>query len=152
MGKLAEKLTQAGVIGLDTSIFMYHFENNARFRTLTDEILAGVESCRWRAVTSVITLLEFAVRPFQLEKPAVAREYEALLVHFPNLEIVEIDRETARRAAQLRARYGVGAPDALQVAAGLQHGVHLFVTNDRALTKLAPVAEVCTLEEYVETG
>ena len=34
------------------------------------------------AVTSTVTIMELTVRPWQLNRPAVAREYEALLFTF----------------------------------------------------------------------
>ena len=48
--------------------------------------------------------MELTVRPWQLEGPAAARVYEALWTHFPHLVLVDVTRDVARRAAQLRAR------------------------------------------------
>ena len=33
-------------------------------------------------------------------REAAAREYEAILLHFPNLSVVDVDRTVARAAAQ----------------------------------------------------
>jgi hypothetical protein len=35
--------------------------------------------------------------------PEIAVKYEALIVNFPNLTLANIDRDVARRAAQLKA-------------------------------------------------
>jgi predicted nucleic acid-binding protein len=78
----------------------------------------------------------------------VAREYEALLVHFPNLTLADVTRDVARRAAQLRARYRVRPADALQAATALVHGATAFVTNDRRLVRLEPVLDVIVLEDF----
>ncbi len=46
--------------------------------------------------------MEITVRPWQLGLETAAREYEALLVHFPNLSIVDVDRNVACAAAHAR--------------------------------------------------
>jgi predicted nucleic acid-binding protein len=143
------QLAEHAIVGLDTSVFIYHLEAHPRYQPLTQELLAGVQAGRRAAVTSVITVMELTVRPWQLERPAVAREYEALLVHFPNLVLVDVSRDVARRAAQLRARYNVRPADALQAAAALLNGATGFVTNDRKLARLGPELDVIILESFV---
>jgi predicted nucleic acid-binding protein len=152
VGRLSERLKKHALIALDTSVFIYHLEANPTYLPLTSEILAGVQSGQWLGVTSVITLMELTVPAWRQEREAVAREYEVLLVNFPNLEVVEISREVARKAAQLRARYGVRPADALQVSAGLAGGASCLVTNDRGLSRLAEVIEVVVLEDYIPGG
>jgi predicted nucleic acid-binding protein len=148
MGRLAKKLAEYPLICLDTSIFIYHLEAHPVFSPLTQEIFSGVEQGNWSAVTSTITLMEINVHPFQLNRPDIARKYEALLVNFPNLTIVDIDREIARRAAQLRAEFRIRPADALQVAAGLVHKAGVFITNDQALERLKPLIKIVILKDY----
>jgi predicted nucleic acid-binding protein len=147
--RFRRQLAGHAIIGLDTSVFIYHLEAHPRYQPLTQELLAGVQAGRQAAVTSVITVMELTVRPWQLERPAVAREYEALLVHFPNLVLVDVSRDVARRAAQLRARYNVRPADALQAATALLNGATAFVTNDRKLARLGPELDVIILESFV---
>ena len=149
MGRLAEKLASYSLIGLDTSVFIYHLEAHPFFSQLAGEIFSGVEQGNWSAVTSTITLMEINVRPFQLNRPDIARKYEALLVNFPNLSIVDIDREITRRAAQLRAEFRIRPADALQVSASLVHKAGVFITNDQQLERLKPLIEVVILKDYV---
>jgi predicted nucleic acid-binding protein len=147
MERLGERLNQHALIGLDTSIFIYHLETHPRYRSLTQELFTAVEAGRLQAVTSTITVMELTVRPWQLGRPAVAREYEALLVHFPNLALADVTRDVARRAAQLRAHHRLRPADALQVATALDHGATAFVTNDRALSRLTELLEVIVLDD-----
>jgi len=144
--RLDERLAGHTLVGLDTPVFIYHFEAHPRYLPVTQDLLAGVQAGRWSAVTSTITIMEVAVRPWQLDRPAVAREYEALLSHFPNLDVVDITRDVARRAAQLRAGYRLRPADALQVAAALLHGATAFVTNDRLLARVDALA-IIVLDE-----
>src|SRR5688500_12194352 len=112
MDEFSKRLAKAKVVGLDTSIFIYLLENNAKYGPLVQININGIEKGKCQTETSTITLMEITVRPWQLGRETAAREYEAVLVHFPNLSIVDIDRNVARSAAQLRAKFNVPAPDA----------------------------------------
>ena len=136
MDELSKRLASAKVVGLDTSVFIYFLEEHPQYSSLAQITIKCVEDGKWQGVTSTITLMEITVRPWQLEREAVAREYEAILVHFPNLTIMDVDRNVARAAAQLRAKYKVSPPDALQVAACVSYGANAFLTNDKRLVKL----------------
>jgi predicted nucleic acid-binding protein len=146
---LTARLRAHDVIGLDTAIFIYHFEAHPRYLSLTTAALSGVAQRERQGVTSVITLMELTVRPHQLERPAVAQHYEALLSHFPHLTMVDVDRAVARRAAELRARYRVRPADALQVAASLVHEATAFLTNDRRLARLQSLIDVILLDDFL---
>ena len=61
----------------------------------------------------MLTFLEVAVKLLQLGRPKVADEYDVLLATYPNLRVVDIDREVARRAAELLASYRLRPADAL---------------------------------------
>ena len=148
MAHLDQRLNGHRVIGLDTSVFIYHLESHPRYLPLTREVLTGVQAGKWTAITSVVTLMELTVRPWQLERQAVAYEYEALLLHFPNLVLADVTRDVARQAAQLRAVYRFRPADALQVATALVHNATAFVTNDQQIARLASVLDVVMLDDF----
>ncbi|MDX1378001.1 MAG: PIN domain-containing protein [Anaerolineales bacterium] len=150
MDGFSKRLAKAKVIGLDTSVFVYFLEGNPRYAELAQITIKGIEDGKWQGVTSTITLMEITVRPWQLENESAAREYETVLVHFPNLTIVDVDRNVARAAAQLRAKYKVSPPDALQVAASIAYGANAFLTNDKRLSKLEDVIDVIVMDDYLE--
>jgi predicted nucleic acid-binding protein len=150
MDGFSKRLAKAKVIGLDTSVFVYFLENNPQYAPFAHTTVKGIEDGKWQGLTSTITLMEIAVRPWQLGNETAAREYEAVLVHFPNLTIVDVDRNVARAAAQLRAKYKVSPPDALQVAASISFGANAFLTNDKRLSKLEDVINVIVMEDYLE--
>ena len=50
-----------------------------------------------------------------------------------------IDAALAQAGAELRARYNIRLPDALQIAAALQNGCAAFLTNDDALKRVTEV-------------
>jgi len=145
--QLNRRLQDHAIIGLDTAIFIYHFEAHPRYLPLTTAILSGIEQGQRQGITSAVTLMELIVRPWQLDQGTVAHHYEVLLAHFPNLLLVDIDRQVARRAAQLRALQRIRPADALQVSAALIHGASAFLTNDHRLSRLNPIIDVIQLDD-----
>ncbi len=150
MDEFSKRLAKAKVVGLDTSVFVYFLENNARYGPLARIAVRGIEMGKWQGVTSAITLMEITVRPWQLGDEYAAREYEAVLIHFPNLSIISVDRNVARRAAQIRARYNVSPPDALQVGACLTFGAKAFLTNDKRLSRLGELIDILVLDDFAD--
>ncbi len=151
MVELTGRLGAHQLIGLDSSIFIYHFEANLKYLPLTEVILEGVEQGKYGAVTSTVTIMETTVHPWRAGRSDVAREYEALLAHFPNLELVEATRDIARRAAQLRAKYNIRPADALQAATAIESGATAWVSNDKKLRRIEPEMEVIILEDFVKS-
>jgi predicted nucleic acid-binding protein len=145
---LAAALRQHERIGLDTPIFIYHIEGTTQLAGLAGVALDELAGGAFTGVTSVLTLMEIAVKPLQMRRPDVAEEYEVLLANYPNLVIAAIDRPTARRAAELRAEYRLRPADALQVAACLEQGATAFLSNDRELRRIADL-QVWMLADFV---
>jgi len=116
---------------LDTMIFSYHLAGHPRYAPLTTAVLRAVESGAVAGLATTITLAELLTRPAQERDQAALQDYEAYLLHFPNLEIVPLDISVARETALVRAGTGLRTPDAIQVAAARVHGADAVVTNDR---------------------
>ena len=149
MDRIAQKLKEVGVVGVDTPVFIYHLEDHPRYAPLTQVVFSTLENGDWQGVTSTIMLMEINVRPWQKGQEEIARKYEALLANFPNLSIIAVDRDIARLAAQLRARFNIRPADALQVAASLSFGAKLFLTNDHRLAVLKTVIEIALLDDFI---
>lgn len=100
-------------------------------------------------VTSVVTLTEAATSPYRNGRPDLADAFRDLLTSLPPLTVAPIDLETSLLAANLRATYSLRTPDALQIAACLQHGATAFVTNDRRLLRVSDL-QVIVLDDLLE--
>ena len=131
---------------IDTSVWIYHFEQHAQFGANAAQIIKGLEEGEFRGVASELTLLELTVRPLQLGRQDAADDYETLLSYFPNLELVPISRQILLEAAGLRARHRLRTPDAIQLATGLHAGATVAVTNDGAWRGL-PAIETMILAD-----
>ena len=149
MDRLGNALSRHQRVGLDSSIFIYHFEGNPRLGMFTTAIIKGLTSGEFLGATSSVTLMELIVQPLQTGRTALADRYEALLQGFPNLSIVSVDYAVARRAGELRAAFQLRPADALQVAACLHHGATAFVTNDLRLRRITDL-EIIMLEDFVD--
>lgn len=136
-----------GRVALDTAVFIYFIEEHVQYLPIIESLFAEVADGERQIVTSALTLLELLVVPFRAGDSTLAGRYEALLTHSRGLHLISIDRGQLRMAAQLRARYSVRTPDALQLAAALQERCSAFVTNDRRLP-VVPGLRIVQLDEY----
>lgn len=150
MASIERQLAAHTVIGLDTSVFIYHLEAHPDYLPLTKIILQGVQSGQWQAVASTVMIMELTVHPWRINRPDIARQYEVILANFPNLRLVEVNRDVARRAAQLRANYNIRPADALQVATTIVNQATVWVSNDKKLKRLARILDVIILNEFIK--
>lgn len=152
MEQFRRELAKHSLIALDSSIFIYHFEANPAYLPLTELILSTIADGTCRGIISTITIMELTVWPWKQNRGDVARQYELLLANFPNLTIVDVSRDVARKAAQLRALYNVRPADALLVATGLINGTTAWVSNDSQLRRLASEIKVFILDDWRQSN
>jgi len=137
-------------VALDTPIFIYHFEKSNKYFNLTKEIFSRLDDDEldFTAVTSVITLLEISVKPIKESRNDLLEEYSTKLLYDDKLTTFFLDETIALRAAELRAKYAIKTPDAIQIATAIIANTDAFITNDKSLKKV----EECTvlvLDEYL---
>lgn len=131
------QLPRTGPIGLDTSIFIYYIEEHVKWIDVVDSLFAKASSEDRRLVTSELTLCETLVLPYRAGDLPLAERYERFLTSSAELELVPIDCALLHAAAQLRARYRIKTPDAIQLGSALRTQCTSFITNDRKLPQIA---------------
>lgn len=145
-----EELNLKGkIIGLDTMIFIYHFEENQIYSPLTFSIFESLEKGNFNAITSILTLLEILVKPKRESNLILTERYKILLETFPNLQVKALDENIADVASSLRASYNINTPDAIQVATSLEAQADIFITNDTSLKKITEI-KVLLLSEMLK--
>lgn len=149
MGRLTPALNAHTLIGLDTTPFIYFWEHHPAYFTLSEEIFRYLTQSEMQGITSIITLIEVCVHPQRLGRQDLITAYEQILLHSPQITLLPITVTLSRQAIRLRARYNIQVPDALQIAAALEGGATLFVTNDRQLSKVQEL-EVLLMDDYTE--
>jgi predicted nucleic acid-binding protein len=114
-----------------------------------DVLFDAVDSGISRCVTSVLTLQEVLVHPLRQDRSDLATKYKEILTNSLNISLLEIGPAIAERAAALRARYQwLRAPDAFQIATGLESCAELAITNDSKWKSVTEIP-VVTLEEFL---
>ena len=119
----------------DTNLFVYLFEGHGepweRVVALRTRMLERQDEL-W---TSTFTLGEVLVKPIEQQDASLRDRYEDGLTRTARL--VPLDRDVARRYAEIRQNRVIRAPDAIQLACAAQARVDLFVTNDERLSRMS---------------
>ena len=105
MERIAQSVPAGGLVGIDTSAFIYHLEADATRGPAVGQFFEDLAAGTVLGVTSVLTLLELLVQPFRMGRRDAAADFEAFLYEYPHLRVVDVDREITRTAAELRATY-----------------------------------------------
>jgi predicted nucleic acid-binding protein len=146
--KLRRAVEKHKIIGLDTAPFIYYIEDVAPYADLLDPVFTLLENDVLRAVTSSVTLAEILTKPFADKNFSLVDELKFTLKSFSSLSITPVDEKLAEAAALIRARCMIRLPDAMQLAAAIQAGATLFVTNDKRVKRLDAV-QVLVLSDFL---
>jgi predicted nucleic acid-binding protein len=137
-----------GPVALDTQVFIYFIEEERRFLPLVKPLFEAIDRGEFVGVTSGLTLMEVLVVPYRSGNFALAEGYESLLTNSRGLRFIDVDRRLLKAAAQLRATFKLGPPDAIQVAAALVSDCKSFLTNDRRIPAI-PSLKILQMKHYL---
>ena len=140
-----------GPVALDSSIFIYFIEEHPLFLPVVEPVFASIAARDVAAVTSSLTLLEVLVRPLRANLRELATEYEQILTRSSEITLIPLDLAVLRLAARLRATRGLKTPDALHLAAALESGSSVFLTNDDRIPQMKGL-RVIRARDYLEPG
>lgn len=134
---------------IDTAPFIYFIEkddNNPQYHEKVKAFFKDGYNNDKKFVSSVITMEEYFVFPYRNRAYSFIDMFNRLVIT-TNMEIVEINQEIAKKAAQIRAEYkGLKAMDALQLAVACLSKCDLFLTNDKQLRQFKEM-KCLTVEE-----
>lgn len=134
--KLDDALLNVGVLGLDTSPFIYFVEQHPLYVSLMRKVFKQITSGDFRACSSVITLTEVLVQPLRQSNRNLADDYRDLLFNGTNFQLFSLTAAIAERAAELRAKHNLRTPDALQISTALENNCDAFLCNDKDLKRV----------------
>ena len=113
------------IIFFDTAPFIYLIENHPLFYDKVVEYIVGAEYST-KFYTSVITIMEFSIKPIIEKRWEVINEFKQFLKEL-DVKIADINLEIAEIAASLRIEYHfLKAMDALQIATAINLGCSSF--------------------------
>jgi len=146
--RFQNQLKKIKKLGIDSSIFIYKFEQHKKYEPLCSVVFERLSSNKLNIVTSVITVAEILTKPLELKDQKIVELYETVFAGLPNFELIELDYSLAQQAAELRAKYQILLPDAFQIAASMKSNAQIFLTNDKKLKKVKELQILC-LKDYV---
>ncbi len=133
-------------IFIDTAPFIYMAEAHPVYAERTKKFIASAFANQDGLLTSVISLMEFSVKPERDHKTKSIAKLRSTWNRL-NVQMLSIDESIAQKAAKLRAQYpALKGLDALQISAALLHGCQQFLTNDIPLQKIEEI-EVVLIEQ-----
>ena len=136
LGRLRAFLQRHRLIALDTSVFIYQIEGNARYLPFTDHVFSWLERPDGQGVTSTVTMTELLVQPYRAFDEQRVDEFYGLPSTFPNLQWVAPNLEIADLAARFRALHHLRTPAALQAATAAHTRATGLITNDAVFERL----------------
>jgi uncharacterized protein len=134
----------------DTMLFAYLFEDNQEFKPRVAQIAQHMEERGDALCTSVFTVGETLVGPSRLHRWDEVSKLRAFF-RSPELRLLEFRLSTAEVFAEIRARTGIAAGDAIHLACAAEARVDLFLTNDKRLAKktIPGIQFIATLDAHV---
>jgi predicted nucleic acid-binding protein len=131
-------------IGLDTNALIYYIEERPVLMKKVEFFINKIEDGEAIGITSYVTLLELLVKPMREGRFDLVDMYRTILSG--KLEMVPLDEIVSIKAAELRAKYGLRTPDAIQLASVIYKKGDVFVTNDKGLKRVKEI-KVLALED-----
>jgi predicted nucleic acid-binding protein len=133
-------------IFLDTAPLIYFIEGNSQYQENLKQIFEANDKGSFTFITSSITLLEVLVKPLKEGQQELADKYKRILTNAPGIEIFDVTNNLSVKAAELRAKYNLRTPDAIQIATAIDNNADYFLTNDIRL-KLVPEINIIILSD-----
>ncbi len=131
-------------IGLDTNILIYYIEEHPFFFKKVAPFIDAIADGKAIGITSYVTLLELLVKPIKEKRFDLVEQYKTILTN--HLVMVQLDEHVSLKSAELRAKYGIRTPDAIQIASVISKNGDVFITNDERLETVEDI-KVLTLKD-----
>lgn len=129
---LKEKLRGKHVY-FDTNIFIYLIEGNPSLESCIQELRLIIMNEDLKISSCDLVFTEILPPMVKNQDRHAIENTMALFGESDTFHIYPIDKETCVQAGFLRGEVGMKAPDALHVAAALQAGCDVFLTNDKGI-------------------
>lgn len=135
-------MTEYNKVFVDTAPFIYYIEKDENNPLYFEKMKCFLMDCYQKdikLVTSVITIEEYYVFPYRNHRMDYIAMFEKL-VNTLDIYITQIDVNTAKKAAEIRAKYKhFKAMDSLQLASACLNNCDLFLTNDKQLKQFTHI-------------
>lgn len=150
LARLTSDIAAGERLLLDSSALIAYFGAEPTTPVVAHVVDEWIATGRNRGIVSPVTAMEISVRAWNGGVRAITPVID-FLGTFPNVEVIELDRDGGFLAGKLRADLGLSAPDALIVATGARRSVRHLVTNDGMWAAKLPTLGflVTSLKDYL---
>jgi len=145
---MIKELANASKVMIDTAPLVYFIEEHEKYLDILSDTFSKIDSGEKTGITSIVTLIEVLVKPLKDNNQKLVNEYQSILTASRNILLVDITQNIGKKAAELRAKYNILLPDAIQIAVGIMNDADIFLTNDELLKKVTEI-NVVVLEEII---
>jgi predicted nucleic acid-binding protein len=146
---LTETFDQIRTVFLDTAPIIYFIEAHDKFGPLVMQIVKLMNGDRVQAFTLVLTLSEVLSKPVELANDELAEKFKIYLKNGNNLVLLPITETIGEAAGVLRGKHPhLKTVDAVQLAAAIDIGADVFLTNDKKLSGITEI-KVIVLSDYL---
>lgn len=148
VNKLIKTALEEKIIGVDTMIFIYLFENNKKYFSIVKEFFDLLEKEKIIVITSIISPIEIISTPSIEKYPEKQRLYLSFFKKMKNLKVKEISWELVEKVGYFRRKYNLRTPDAIQLVTVIDSHSKIFVTNDIRFKKVKEIL-IIILDELI---
>jgi predicted nucleic acid-binding protein len=134
--KVSDALVGLNQLFLDSAPVIYFIDANPGYLSVMDSIFDRLNSEQIRAVTSPVTLAECLVLPIRQNDSEKQQIFVDILTSRGTADFIKTDTVIAQCAAEIRVRYNLKLPDALQIATAIESNCEAFLTNDAQLKRV----------------
>jgi predicted nucleic acid-binding protein len=148
VGSLA--VSPNSTIYLDANALIYSVEKKEPYAALLRPVWQASAQGVVRLVSSELLIVEILTGPLKQQNVPLVQAYEQLFA-VGELELKQVSAPVLRRAAEIRASFGLKTPDAIHAATATLEGTATMVTNDAAFRRV-PGLNVQLLSEVVSAS
>jgi len=132
------------IVYLDTNIVIYLVEHNPTWSPKAISRLSQLRADGGEIAVSGVAKLEALIHPIRLAATSALAGWARFFTD-PAVRLLNVNEPTWERAAHIAAAQNFKPLDALHLAAAIEHGCGLFLTNDVQLSRCPDIAvEVLT--------
>ena len=123
----------------DTNIVIYFIEQPAGWGQRASSRVSQLQVNRDQIIVSDLTRMECRIGPIKFNDPITLAQFDAFF-QAKEVQVVLLTTAIVDRATLIRAQRGYSLPDALHLAAAVEAGCDVFLTNDTRLSSFPGIA------------
>lgn len=119
---------------LDSVILVYFLDHVGHFQVRAATRLAALQAAGGAIAVSDLVRMECRVDPIRKGDNVRLARFDGFFAH-PDVEVLPINTAVFDRATQIRASHNDKTVDSINLAAALEGGCDVFLTNDLQLSR-----------------